>query len=408
MPIYTYKGRNVLGKLKTGKIEADNPEIARNLLLSRGIVRIEALEEYKPLLNISFNFDTSSWEKVKLKDLVIFTRQLYSMVNAGIPLVTALRILAQQIQNKKLKQIAEDLGKQVEEGSRFSTALAKYRNVFGNLYINMIRAAEEAGNLEETLRRLAEHLEKVEKLRSKVKSAMFYPTFVLIIATLITAGILIFIVPTFAKLYSDMGGQLPKLTRMVMAASDFLKHYFGWIFIFFVVFFIVFKQLLKINKFRYYFDKFLLTLPLFGPLIQKSAVANFSRTLASMISSGINILQALDIASQTSGNMIIEEEIRKIRSQVERGISLGVSLARSPIFPPMLVNMVKVGEEAGNLDHMLQKVAEFYEEEVNVMVDGLTSLIEPLMMVFIGGVIGVIIVALYLPIFNLGSLVVKH
>ncbi|WP_297445825.1 type II secretion system F family protein [Desulfurobacterium sp.] len=403
MPVYSYKGKTIFGKVKRGKVTADNIDMAKNLIRNKGIVYIESVKEEKSSgLNMEINL--SFMDRVKLKDIVLFTRQLYSMINAGIPLVSALRALEQQVSNRKLKEIIKDVAKEVEEGGKFSAALAKHKDVFGDLYISMIKAAEEAGTLDTTLKRLAEYLEKIEHLRSKVKSAMFYPTFVLIIATIIVSGILIFVIPTFANIYKDLGGQLPTLTQIVINISNFLRDYIGWMIGALVVFIIAFKQLLKIDKVRYYFDMFMLKIPIFGDLILKSSIANFARTLSSMVSSGINILKALDIAAETSNNKIIQEEIKKVKDQVERGISLAVALSRSKIFPPMLINMVAIGEDAGNLDEMLGKVADFYEEEVDTMVDGLTSLIEPLMMVFIGGIIGFIIIAMYLPIFKMGSL----
>ncbi|WP_022846897.1 MULTISPECIES: type II secretion system F family protein [unclassified Desulfurobacterium] len=404
MPVYSYKGKTIFGKVKRGKVTADNIDMAKNLIRNKGIVYIESVKEEKSSgLNMEINL--SFMDRVKLKDIVLFTRQLYSMINAGIPLVSALRALEQQVSNRRLREIIKDVAKQVEEGGRFSAALAKHKDVFGDLYISMIKAAEEAGTLDTTLKRLAEYLEKIEHLRSKVKSAMFYPTFVLIIATIIVSGILIFVIPTFANIYKDLGGQLPTLTQIVINISNFLRDYIGWMIGLLVIFIIAFKQLLKIDKVRYYFDMFMLKIPIFGKLILKSSIANFARTLSSMVSSGINILKALDIAAETSNNKIIQEEIKKVKDQVERGISLAVALSRSKIFPPMLINMVAIGEDAGNLDEMLGKVADFYEEEVDTMVDGLTSLIEPLMMVFIGGVIGFIIIAMYLPIFNIGNLI---
>ncbi|WP_456459948.1 type II secretion system F family protein [Desulfurobacterium sp.] len=403
MPVYSYKGKTIFRKVKRGKVTADNIDMAKNLIRNKGIVYIESVKEEKSSgLNMEINL--SFMDRVKLKDIVLFTRQLYSMINAGIPLVSALRALEQQVSNRKLKEIIKDVAKEVEEGGKFSAALAKHKDVFGDLYISMIKAAEEAGTLDTTLKRLAEYLEKIEHLRSKVKSAMFYPTFVLIIATIIVSGILIFVIPTFANIYKDLGGQLPTLTQIVINISNFLRDYIGWMIGALVVFIIAFKQLLKIDKVRYYFDMFMLKIPIFGDLILKSSIANFARTLSSMVSSGINILKALDIAAETSNNKIIQEEIKKVKDQVERGISLAVALSRSKIFPPMLINMVAIGEDAGNLDEMLGKVADFYEEEVDTMVDGLTSLIEPLMMVFIGGIIGFIIIAMYLPIFKMGSL----
>jgi len=402
MAIYAYTGRDVLGRLKKGKVEADSLEIARNILLSRGIVSITRLHETKPL------FKTGSVPflgRVKSKDITIFTRQLHSMINAGIPLVSALKAIQQQINNRRLAAIVGNIAGMVEEGSRFSTALQKYGDIFGHLYVSMIRAAEESGTLDITLKRLSDYLEKIEILKGKIKSAMFYPVFVFIVATTIVSGILIFLIPTFAKLYAGLGGELPALTQFVINISNFLRDYIGWFFLFLVVFTVAFIQLKKIPRVKFVLDRLLLSAPLFGPLIKKAAIAKFSGTLASMVSSGINILDALEIAAKTSNNKIIESTVMKVRDQVEKGVSLHVALSRHAIFPPMLINMVSIGEEAGNLDEMLEKVADFYEEEVDRTVDGLTSLIEPMMIVFIGSVIGFVIISMYLPIFKLGELI---
>lgn len=403
MPVYKYVGRDVFNRLRKGRIEADNIDIAKNLLLGRGVIAIEKLKEDKSFLSKELSF--SFLERVSLKDVVLFTRQLYAMVHAGIPIVNALKILKEQIPNRKLKAVAEDMAVFIEEGGRFSTALSKYRDIFGDLYISMIRAAEEAGTLEETLKRLAEHLEKIEKLRGKVKSAMFYPVFVSIVATVIIVGILVFVIPTFEKLYESLGGQLPALTRFVINLSNWLRDYIGWFVLALVVLIVLLIQLKKFRKVKYLMDSFLLRLPIFGNLILKSSVANFSRTLSSMLSSGLNVLDALDIAGETSNNEVIKRAISGVRSQVEKGVSIGTALSRYSVFPPMLINMVSIGEEAGNVDHMLEKVAEFYEEEVDRTVDALTSLIEPMMIVFIGSAIGFIIVAMYLPIFKIGELI---
>ncbi|RUM42668.1 MAG: type II secretion system F family protein [Desulfurobacterium sp.] len=402
MAIYTYVGRDVLDRRRKGKIEADNEELARELLFSRGIVRIEKLKEDKSFFKTELDF--SFLNRVTLKDILVFTRQLHAMVHAGIPIVAALKVMKEQISNKRLKQIIEDLASHIEEGGRFSTALSKYRNIFGDLYISMIKAAEETGTLEETLRRLSDYLEKIEKLRGKIKSALFYPVFVLVITTIIVGGILVFVVPTFKSLYEDLGGELPALTQLVIETSNFLRDSIGWIVLGFVVTIALLAQLRKIKKVRYVTDSFLLRLPIFGELILKSNIASFSRTLSSMIASGINILDALSIAGETANNEVLRKAIDRVREQVEKGVSISVALSRYKVFPPMLINMVAIGEEAGTLDEMLTKVADFYEEEVDRTVDALTSLIEPMMMVIIGGIIGFIIIAMYLPIFKMGEL----
>lgn len=403
MAIYSYVGKDVLDRRKRGKVEADNEELARNILLSRGIVHITKLKEDKSLFKTELN--VSFLNRVGLKDILIFTRQLYAMIHAGISVVTALKIVKDQIQNKRLKQITEDIASRIEEGGKFSTALSKYRDIFGDLYISMIRAAEESGTLEETLKRLSEHLEKTEKLRGKVKSALFYPVSVLIVATIIVTGILVFIIPTFQSLYASLGGQLPALTQFIIDASNVLRAYIGWFVLGFVVVTILFLQLRKIGQVKFVMDSIFLRLPVFGDLILKSSVANFSRTLSAMIASGLNILDALSIGGETTTNAVLKRAINGVRTQVEKGVSLSVALSRYKVFPPMLVNMVAIGEESGSLDEMLSKVADFYEEEVGRTVDGLTSLIEPLMMVFIGTIIGVIVIAMYLPIFKIGELI---
>ncbi|ADU96958.1 type II secretion system F family protein [Thermovibrio ammonificans] len=403
MPVYKYVGRDVLNRRRRGSVEAENPELAKEILFARGVVVVEKLSEDKSIL--SQNISLSFLERVTIKDLLIFTRQLHAMIHAGIPLVQALRIIKEQLPNRRLRQIVEEIASFIEEGGKFSTAISRYRDIFGDLYISMVRAAEEAGTLEETLKRLADYLEKVEKLRGKVKSALFYPVFVFIVAMLIVTGILVFVIPTFEQLYADMGGELPALTQMVIKVSNWVRDYAGWIVLFIVVFIIGFVQLRRLEKFRYLTDLLLLKLPIFGELVLKSSIASFARTLASMIASGINILNALSISAETANNEVIRKAIEDVRSQVEKGVSLSQALAKHSIFPPMLVNMVAIGEQAGNLDEMLSKVADFYEEEVDRTVDGLTSLIEPLMIVFIGSIIGVIIVALYLPIFNIASLI---
>ena len=402
MAMYTYIGRDVLDRRRRGKIEADNEEMARELLFSRGIIHIEKLKEDKSFFKTELNF--SFFNRISLKDILVFTRQLHAMIHAGISIVTALKVIREQIPNKRLQQITEDLASHIEEGGKFSTALSKCKNVFGGLYISMVRAAEESGTLEETLKRLSDYLEKIEKLRGKIKSALFYPVFVLVITTIIVGGILVFVVPTFKTLYGDLGGELPALTQLVINTSNFLKDYIGWIVLGLVATVILPVQLRKIKHVRYVMDSLLLRLPIFGELILKSNIASFSRTLSSMIASGLNILDALSIAGETANNEVLRKAIGGVRNQVEKGISISVALSRYKVFPPMLINMVAIGEEAGTVDEMLTKVADFYEEEVDRTVDALTSLIEPVMMVFIGGIIGFIILAMYLPIFKMGEL----
>jgi type IV pilus assembly protein PilC len=402
MPVYKYVGRDVLDRRRKGIVEADSIDMARELLFDRGIVVIEKIKEEKPLFR--WKLENLLLGKVSLKELIVFTRQLYAMVHAGIPLVQALRIIREQVPNKAFKRIIDDVASFVEEGGKFSTALSKYKSVFGELYISMVRAAEEAGTLEDTLKRLSEYLEKVERLRNRVKSALFYPTFVLAAASLIIAGILIFVIPTFQQLYSDLGGELPALTQAVIKLSNWLRNNIGRLIVIAIFFVISILQARKIKKIKYLIDYLLLRVPIIGGLILKSSIANFARTLSSTISSGVNILDAIQISGETANNEVIRRAVQEIRRRVEKGTSLSTAMSSYPIFPPLVVNMVAIGEQTGNLDEMLSKVADFYEEEVDRTVDSLTSLIEPILVVFIGLVIGTIIMAMYLPIFKIGEL----
>jgi len=402
MALYRFVGRDVLGRRRSGILEAESEDIARTILLNRGIVTIERLKEHKPLFE-GFSFRILG--RVPKKDVLLFTRQLQAMVGAGIPLVEALKIIADQTPNPNFKGIIKDMASFIEEGGRFSTALSRYRWLFGELYVSTIRAAEEVGNLEESLKRLADYMEKIEKLKGKIKSALSYPLFVVGIAFAIIVGILVFIIPTFEKIYDNFGRELPFLTLLVIEISRWLKSHFVYILLPSVALSVALFEALKIKKTRYLIDSFLLKLPVLGKLILKGSIASFSRTFSSMLSGGINILDAIKIAAETAGNEIIREALLKAREQVERGVSFSTALSRMKVFPPMVITMAAIGEEAGNLDEMMAKVADFYEEEVDRTVESLSSLIEPLLIVFIGFIIGFIIIALYLPVFKMGELV---
>lgn len=404
MPTYKYVGRDVLNRKRKGVIEARDLETAKEALLNQGIIAIERLEEESSSFKRQFSFFI--FNRISNRDLLIFTRQLYAMIHAGVPLVKALKTISEQVTNKRLKQIIKSIVVYIEEGGKFSNALFQYRDIFGDLYISMIRAAEEAGTFEGTLRRLSEYLERMEQLRGKIKSALFYPIFVLVVATIIIVGMMVFVIPMFQKLYADLGGTLPAITQMVIDSGVFLRKYIGWIILgIIIVNILIFQLRKKSRKFRYFTDLILLRLPIFGDLFLKSSIANFSRTFSSLLSSGITLIKALAVSADTANNEVLRKAIEKVRQQVEAGVSLSLAMSRVSIFPPMVVNMVAIGEHAGSLDDMVAKVADFYEEEVNRTVDALTSIIEPLMLVIIGAIIGVIILALYLPVFKLGELI---
>ncbi len=401
MPIYIWKGIDTSGKTTKGEIEARDERTAR-LLLSRKKIRITKLKpKPKDLLeNIKF-----LQPKVKVKDVVIFTRQLSTMIDAGLPLVQGLDILANQQENPTFKKMLIDIKGDVESGSTFADALKKYPKQFDRLYRNMVAAGEIGGILDEVLRRLATYMEKAQALKAKVKSAMVYPAIVLAISMIVLGIILIFVIPVFAKMFADFGAALPAPTQMVIDLSNFIKSYVLVILGagFFSV--VIFKKFYATPKGKLLVDKMLLKTPVFGTLIRKVAVAKFTRTLGTLINSGVPIIEALNVAAGTAGNKVVENAIRAVKASISEGRTIAQPLLESGVFPNMVVQMISVGETTGALDSMLNKIADFYDEEVNTAVDGLTSMIEPFMIVFLGGTIGSIIIAMYLPIFKMAGVV---
>jgi len=401
MPVYVWAGVDGSGRETKGEIEARDEQTAR-LLLSRKKIRIKKLKtKPKDLFeNLSF-----LQPKVKTKDIVIFTRQLSTMIDAGLPLVRGLEILASQQENPTFKKMLTQIKTDVESGSTFAEALKKYPKHFDRLYCNMVAAGEIGGILDEVLRRLSDYMEKAQALKAKVKSAMTYPAIVLAISAVVLSIILIFVIPTFAKMFDEFGSALPTPTLMVINLSNFLKSYFFAIVgaIFFLV--VIFKKYYATEKGRLLVDRLLLKIPVFGPLIEKVAVAKFSRTLGTLINSGVPIIEALNVAAGTAGNKIVENTIRAVKASISEGRSIAQPLMESKVFPSMVVQMISVGETTGALDAMLNKIADFYDEEVDAAVDALTSMIEPFMIVFLGGTIGSIIIAMYLPIFKMASVV---
>ncbi len=401
MPVYVWAGIDPSGQNTKGEIEAKDEQTAR-LLLSRKKIRIKKIKtKPKDLFeNISF-----LQPKVKTKDIVIFTRQLSTMIDAGLPLVRGLEILASQQENPTFKKMLTEIKTDVESGSTFADALKKYPKHFDRLYRNMVAAGEIGGILDDVLRRLSDYMEKAQALKAKVKSAMTYPAIVLAISAVVLSIILIFVIPTFAKMFNEFGAALPGPTVMVINLSNFMKSYFFAIAggIAFLV--ILFKKYYATEKGRYFVDKLLLKAPVFGPLIRKVAVAKFTRTLGTLINSGVPIIEALNVAAGTAGNKIVENAIRAVKASISEGRSIAQPLTESKVFPSMVVQMISVGETTGALDAMLNKIADFYDEEVDTAVDGLTSMIEPFMIVFLGGTIGSIVIAMYLPIFKMAAAV---
>lgn len=401
MPIFVWKGTASSGEIQKGEIEAQDEQAARRLLRQQRISLSKIKAKPKDLLENIALFQ----KKVTPKDIVIFTRQLSTMIDAGLPLVQGLEILASQQENKTLKKILLDTKSDVEGGSTFADALKKHPKQFDRLFCNMVAAGEMGGILDDVLKRLANYMEKALRLRRKVKGALTYPIIVLAISAMVIGVILIFVIPVFEQMFSEFGGSLPLPTQMVVNLSNFVKSYFLVMIGVVVVMVFLFKKYYKTEKGRRVVDRLILKSPVFGPLLRKVAVAKFTRTLGTLINSGVPILESLNVAAGTADNKMVEEAIYNVRSSISEGRTIAQPLGESGIFPAMVVQMVSVGETTGALDQMLNKIADFYDEEVETAVDALTTMIEPFMIVFLGGTVGSIIIAMYLPIFAMAGAV---
>ncbi len=397
--VYTWKGKSLKGAVMKGELTASSPEEVKAYLRKQRIVPKKISKKAKPLFS-------SGGGKVKDKDLVIFTRQFATMIGAGLPLVQALEILAKQTENQAFAKIIGDIKADVEGGSTYADALKKYPRIFTDLYANMVAAGETGGILDTILVRLATYIEKAQNLKSKVKGAMVYPSVIITVAILVIVIIMVFVVPTFSKMFDTLGGILPMPTQMIIMASDFLGGTGGLITLASIVGIVVFVvQFKKTQRGRKIVDTIILRLPVVGILFKKVAVAKFTRTLGTLISSGVPILDGLNITAKTAGNKVIEESIMTVRKAVSEGKTIAEPLSEAKVFPPMVNQMIAVGESTGALDNMLEKIADFYDDEVDNAVNTLTSMIEPCLMVFLGGTVGFIVVAMYLPIFKLITLV---
>jgi type IV pilus assembly protein PilC len=392
----TKKGR----KLK-GEIEAASEKIAQAQLKKRNLRILKLKPKPKDLFaNISF-----MQPKVTNKDIVIFTRQFSTMIDAGLPLVQGLNILAEQAENPTFKSILRQLTKDVEGGSTLAEAMKKHPKVFDSLFVNLIAAGEVGGILDTILQRLATFIEKAEDLKSKIKGALTYPIVVIAIALIVIAVILIFVIPVFQDMFASFGQALPVPTQIVVTMSDFMKGNIHWIIIAIIAIAIAFKQYRNSKSGRKVTDTLSLKLPVFGDLLKKTAVARFTRTLGTMMSSGVPILDSLEIVAKTAGNVVIEEIIYEVRGSIAEGQTIAEPLSENDVFPGMVIQMISVGEATGALDTMLGKIADFYDKEVDAAVDALTSMLEPLLMLFLGGSIGGLVVAMYLPIFTMAGAV---
>ena len=401
MPVYLWKGTDRAGKKQKGEIEADNEAIARQLVTRKG-VQIRGFKTKPKDIGEYIHFLQPS---VKERDLVIFVRQFSTMIDAGLPLVQSLDILQDQQENPTFKRVIRQVKRDVEEGSTLSDAIKKHPKVFDNLFVNLVAAGEIGGILDVILNRLAAYIEKMANLKKKVKGAMTYPAIVISIAIIVVAVILVFVIPVFAGLFREAGASLPALTVSVMSLSSFVQDYFHWIIAGAVLFVFAIRRFRRTDRGRDITDRLLLRMPVVGILIRKVAVARFTRTLGTMLSSGVPILEGLDVVASAAGNTVIERAIRKARSAIAEGQPVAEPLQESNVFPTMVTQMIAVGEATGALDTMLAKVADFYDEEVNVAVDALTSLLEPMLIVFLGATIGVLLIAMYLPIFQIADVV---
>ena len=399
MPVYIWKGKNSYGEKRKGEIEAPTEAAALGQLKRMRIDNPKIKEKPKDILENIPIFQP----KVTGKDLVIFTRQLSTMIDAGLPLVQCLQILSKQQDNSTFKRVLTELQTDVEAGTTLADSMRKHPKVFDNLYANMIEAGELGGILDTILSRLAAFKEKSMALQKKIKGAMTYPAICVAISLIILVIMLVFVIPVFAKMFKEFGSALPAPTQLVIDMSNGVKNNIIYIMIAIFLSVYLFKKIYNSEKGRLKIDNFLLHAPIFGVLLRKVAVAKFTRTLSTMLQSGVPILDALQVVAKTSGNKVIERAVFRVADSIAEGRPIAEPLEESGVFPSMVVQMINVGESVGALDTMLEKIADFYDDEVDQAVENLTAMIEPLMMVFLGGMIGGLVVAMYLPIFNMAG-----
>lgn len=405
MAVFRWQGVSPRGEVLAGEMEAPTRDAVLVRLRSQRIQPIPAkIREKGRGLDRDISIPGFG-ESIKQRDVVIFTRQLATMIDAGLPIVQCLEVLATQSPNKKLRGVIRQLKEEVEAGSTFTDALRKHPKLFDDLFVNMVAAGEVGGILDTILHRLSGYMEKAMKLKSKIKGAMIYPATIITVAVGVTAILLIFVIPVFAELFGSFGQALPAPTQFVINLSNFTISYFHYMAGVFIAVGIASRQFYRTEAGRMTFDQMFLQLPVFGDLIRKAAVARFTRTLSTLVSSGVPILDALAITARTAGNKVVERAVLATRISISEGRTIAEPLAQSKVFPPMVCQMISVGETTGALDAMLQKIAEFYEEEVDNAVANLTALMEPLVILFLGVVIGGLVISMYLPIFKLGSVI---
>jgi type IV pilus assembly protein PilC len=402
MAAYAYSAINAEGIASAGEVHAPDFEAAREQLRIRGLLA-ERLEELPASGEESVR---TAFKKVKPKTLQIFSRQFATMIEAGLNVVSSLVILEEQTDDEYFAMVVKELRADVEGGLLLSQAMSRHPKIFSRLYVSMVEAGEAAGILDQVLDRVAFQIEKDTQIRRRVKGAMMYPTMVLIFATLVLCGLLMFLVPVFVKIFGQLGGKLPTLTQYVVGASNFLRH--DW----YIIFPVVLASIWGVRRFkrtdpgRRLWDRIKLRIPMrIGDTVLKVTMARFSRTLSTLVAAGVDIIKALEITGQTAGNWVVEDALAGVRAKVHQGIPIAQPLIENDVFPPMVSQMVKIGEETGELEKMLAKIADFYEDEVDSAISTLTSIIEPLMMIMVGAMVGVIVISMYLPMFKMLSLV---
>jgi len=400
MPTFEWEGKTLKGEVKSGVTKADSDAALRATLRKEGIILTKSTEK-KDVEKEKFN----PKKKIKTLSIVIFTRQLSTMITSGLPLVQSLEILASQIEDINLRGIVRDIKERIEGGSRFADALKEYPQCFDQLYVNLVVAGEEGGMIDAVLSRLAAYMEKSEKLKKKVKSAMIYPISIVVVAVGVVMVLLLFVIPVFETMFKDMGAELPMPTQIVVNISRAVKSniHFGIIALIIAVF--SFRRFYKTENGKRKVDGLILKAPIFGVLAIKASVARITRTLGTLLQSGVAILESIDIVAKVAGNKVVEDALILAKSMVSEGRNMSEPLEASGIFPPMVVQMIQVGESTGALDSMLNKIADFYDEDVDNLVSNLTAMMEPMIMMFLGVILGGLIIAMYLPIFKLGSAV---
>jgi len=400
MALFEWEGRTVKGEVKYGALAADSEIELRTLIRREGIILVKSKEKKEEKAE---RFSTR--KRVKQAHIGVFTRQLATMITSGLPLVQSLEALSQQLDDGNLRAIVKNIKQKIEEGVRFADALRDYPKCFDDLYVNLILAGEEGGTLDAVLIRIATYIEKTEKLKKKVKSALIYPASIVTVAIGVVMVLLLFVIPVFEGMFSSFGRALPAPTQMVIDFSKIVKSTVHFMFAGVIVGVFLIRRYHKTEVGARQLDALILRIPVLGLLLKKASMARVTRTLSTLLSSGVSILESLIIVSRTAGNKVIEEALITARTHISQGRSISEPLKESGVFPPMVVQMIQVGESTGALDTMLNKIADFYEEDVDNTVTNLTALLEPALMVFLGIVLGGLIIAMYLPIFQLGSVV---